>query len=152
MKRAVTTILAYQMVACGVLATTFSCNPCGTMGAGTTVNVTEKEFTVTPDVVTAAAGCVTFHVSNTGNDTHEFLVIKTDLAEDALPTESDGSYEENGPGTELLDEISEIAPGASADLTLNLAAGKYVLICNMVDLDEAEVHYQLGMHAAFTVQ
>jgi len=120
----------------------------------TTVNVTLQEFSVSPDVSSVPAGRVKFHVSNIGEDMHEFLVIRTDLAPDMLPTEANGSYMDDGPGTDLLDEIELVPSGESRDLDINLSAGKYVLICNMVheEGDELEVHYQLGMHTAFTVE
>jgi uncharacterized cupredoxin-like copper-binding protein len=121
----------------------------------TTVNVTLKEFSVTPDVSSAPAGHINFHVSNIGEDMHEFLVIRTDLAPDMLPTEANGSYLEDGPGTDLLDEIDLVPSGESRDLGIDLTPGNYVLICNMVhteDNGDIEVHYQLGMHTAFTVQ
>lgn len=120
-----------------------------------TVGVTLAEFSVTPDQASVDAGRITFHVSNTGEDMHEFLVIKTDLAPDMLPTEDNGSYLEDGPGTDLLDEIELVPSGESRDLTIDLSAGNYVLICNMVHVEddgEIEVHYQLGMRTAFTVQ
>jgi len=128
--------------------------PTPTVIAGTTVNVTLVEFSVTPDQATAPPGHVTFHVTNNGEDMHEFLVIKTDLAPDMLPTETNGSYEEDGPGTDLLDEIELIPSGESRDLGIDLEAGHYVLICNMVhqEEDELEVHYQLGMRTSFTVE
>jgi uncharacterized cupredoxin-like copper-binding protein len=122
---------------------------------GTTVNVTLKEFSVTPDQPSVPAGHVRFHVSNTGEDMHEFLVIRTDLAPDMLPTETNGSYLEDGPGTDLLDEIDLVPSGESRDLEIDLTAGNYVLICNMVHVEDngdVEVHYQLGMRTAFTVQ
>jgi hypothetical protein len=120
----------------------------------TTINVTLRELSVTPQSATTLAGHITFDVTNVGEDMHEFLVIKTNLAPDALPTEDDGSYEENGPGTELLDEIEEIDPGDTAHLSLDLDTGNYVLICNMVHVEddgEVEVHYALGMRTAFAV-
>jgi hypothetical protein len=49
------------------------------------VNVTLREFSVTVDQATVPHGSVTFHATNTGTVPHEFLVIKTDLAPDALP-------------------------------------------------------------------
>ncbi len=119
-------------------------------GPASPVNVTLREFSVTPDRSSAPAGRIRFHVTNAGTEGHEFLVIKTDLAPDALPTEPNGSYEENGPGTQLLDEIEFIPPGESADLILDLEAGNYVLICNIVN--GPAVHYAFGMHAAFTVE
>jgi len=121
---------------------------------GTTVNVALREYSVTPDRTTAPSGNVTFDVSNLGSEPHEFLVIKTNLAPANLPIEINGSYEEDGAGTDLIDEIELILPGGSEDLTLDLSAGKYVLICNMVHVEgiTVEAHYALGMRAAFTVQ
>ena len=121
----------------------------------TTVNVTLMEFHVTPDQSSVPAGHVKFHVSNIGEDMHEFLVIRTDLAPDMLPTEANGSYLDDGPGTDLLEEIPLVPSGESRDLDIDLAAGHYVLICNMVHTEDdgtVEVHYQLGMRTAFTVE
>lgn len=126
----------------------------GSCGTAATVNVTLREFMVTPDRPSAPQGNITFHVANAGTEDHEFLVLRTDLPADALPQNEDGSYMEDGPGTELIDEIEEFPAGTSEDLTLSLAAGDYVLLCNRVEIDddEVEAHYALGMFAAFTVQ
>ncbi len=43
-----------------------------------------------------------------------------------------------------------IAVGETKDLTISLAIGDYVLICNMVE--DGESHYQEGMRTAFTVE
>lgn len=127
----------------------------GETGGGTTVDVTVQEFAVLPAQESAPAGDVTFAVTNTGpEDTHEFVVFKTDLAPDALPTASDGSVDEEGEGVELIDEIEDIAVGDSPTLTVSLDAGSYVLICNIVEEegDETIVHYQQGMRTGFTVE
>lgn len=120
----------------------------GNLG-GTVIDVSVKEFSVTLDAASAPAGLVTFRVKNNGTVTHEFLVIKTDLAPDALPTEDNGSYQEDGPGTELLNEIPGMNPGQTKTLALTLEAGNYVLICNMVN--QGVAHYAQGMRTAFTV-
>jgi len=140
-------------VACASLLTLASCSD-DDDGGSKSVNVMLQEFSITLDRDSAHPGNVTFDVSNVGEDEHEFLVIRTDLAPDALPTEENGSYEEDGEGTVLLDEIESITPGNHAELTLDLEAGSYVLICNMVHVEddgEVEVHYALGMRTAFTV-
>jgi hypothetical protein len=133
----------------GVMACNDSTTP-----SPVTVNVTLREFNISLDRASAPRGTVIFHVTNAGEDTHEFLVIRTDRAPDALPTEADGSYEENGSGTQLLQEIEEVPPGTTRDLTIDLTEGNHVLICNMV-MTEAdgtvEVHYALGMRTAFRV-
>ena len=98
------------------------------------------------------SGEVTFNVTNKGpDDTHEFVVIKTDLAPDALPTDANGAVEEEGAGMEVIDEIEDIAVGQAPSLTVTLEPGSYVLICNIFDEEEQEAHYSMGMRAPFTV-
>ena len=124
-------------------------------GGGTTVAVTVQEFAVIPAVSSAPGGDVTFDVTNEGpDDTHEFVVFKTDLAPDALPTVADGSVDEEGEGVELIDEIEDIAVGDTPTLTVSLEAGTYVFICNIVEEEGGETisHYQQGMRVAFTVE
>jgi len=113
----------------------------------TTVDVTVQEFAVIPAESSAPAGDVT-------DDTHEFVVFKTDLAPDALPTAADGSVDEEGEGVELIDEIEDIAVGDTPTLTVTLDAGSYVFICNIVEEEGGETiaHYQQGMRVAFTVE
>jgi uncharacterized cupredoxin-like copper-binding protein len=121
----------------------------------TTVDVTVQEFAVIPASTSAPAGDVTFDVTNEGpDDTHEFVVFKTDLAPDALPTAADGSVDEAGEGVELIDEIEDIAVGDTPTLTVTLDAGSYVFICNIVEEEGGETiaHYQQGMRVAFTVE
>lgn len=127
----------------------------GCSGDGTTVDVTVQEFAVIPASSSAPAGDVTFDVTNEGpDDTHEFVVFKTDLAPDALPTAEDGSVDEEGEGVELIDEIEDIAVGDTPTLNVSLDAGSYVFICNIVEEEGGETisHYQQGMRVAFTVE
>ena len=120
--------------------------------AGTTVDVTLQEWSVNPAQSSAPAGAITFNVTNNGPaDIHEFVVIKTDLAPLELPTDETGTVVEGGEGMEVKDEIEDIEVGASADLTVQLDAGAYLLICNIYSEDEQEAHYQMGMVAPFTV-
>ena len=54
-----------------------------------------------------------------------------------------------------LDEIDDVPPGQTKQLSIDLAKGNYVVICNMVHVEadgSIEVHYQLGMHEAFRVE
>ena len=121
----------------------------------TTVDVTVQEFAIIPASSSAPAGDVTFDVTNEGpDDVHEFVVFKTDLAPDALPTAADGSVDEEGEGIELIDEIEDIAVGDTPTLTVTLDAGSYVFICNIVEEEDGETiaHYQQGMRVAFTVE
>jgi uncharacterized cupredoxin-like copper-binding protein len=106
------------------------------------VDVTLEDFTISLDEASAPAGEVTFNVENKGPSTHEFVVIQTDLAPDALPTDDTGDVSEDELAP--LDEIEDIEDGATPDLTVELEAGDYVLLCNIPG------HYRQGMYAAFT--
>jgi uncharacterized cupredoxin-like copper-binding protein len=123
----------------------------GSPAAGA-VAVTLQEWAVLPAATSAAAGDVTFQVSNTGpEDVHEFVVLKTDLDAAALPTDDTGAVDEAGEGIEVVDEIEDIPVGESQDLMVSLEAGKYVLLCNIYSEDEQEAHYELGMRTNFAV-
>jgi uncharacterized cupredoxin-like copper-binding protein len=125
----------------------------GEDGGGSTVEVTLQEFAVIPAAASAPAGSITFEATNDGpEDDHELVVIRTDLAPDALPTVDNGSVDEEGEGVEAIDEIAEFPPGETQSLTVDLAAGNYVLICNVYTESEQESHYQEGMRVAFTVE
>jgi len=125
----------------------------GATGLKTTVEVSEQEFAILPAADSAPAGDVTFDVTNTGPDeVHEFVVLATDLAADALPTNKDGSADEEGAGIKPVDEIEDIAVGDTPTLTVSLAPGSYVLICNIVDEDTGTSHYHAGMRIGFTVE
>ena len=146
---AVLPVVALLASAC----TSASPSPGGGGGDATTVNVTLQEWSVLPEVASADAGEITFHVTNDGpEDVHEFVVIKTDLARGDLPTDETGSVDEEGEGMEVVDEIEDLAVGASEDLTVTLEAGTYVLLCNIYSEDEDESHYAMGMHTGFTAE
>lgn len=137
----------------GAALASWSCNDNNL--SDSTVNVTLREFSVTTEQRAAPEGRVTFHVTNAGTVPHEFLVIRTDLGADRLPMNADGSYQEDGPGTRLINEIDEIDPGTSKDLSVDLDNDSYVLICNMVHDDgtgRVLAHYSLGMRTAFEVR
>ena len=118
----------------------------------TTIDVTLQEWSVVPSAASAPAGDVTFAVTNDGpDDIHEFVVLKTDLDPADLPTDEHGAVTEDGEGIEVVDEIEDIPVGESAELTVTLDAGSYVVLCNIYDESEDEAHYQMGMRTAFEV-
>lgn len=119
---------------------------------GTAVDVSLLEYAIAPDPNSVAAGPVTFNANNIGGEKHEMVIVKTNLAADALPTLDDGSVDESQ--VESVGEVADLAAGDSGSVTVNLAAGNYVLICNIVEemaQGELHVHYQQGMRAAFAV-
>jgi uncharacterized cupredoxin-like copper-binding protein len=117
----------------------------GSCGGGGGIEVTLADFTITPAETSGAAGELTFDDTNDAEQTHEFVVFKTDLAPDALPTDDEGLVDEAGEGVELIDEIEDVTGGSTQSLTVNLDAGNYVFICNLPG------HYAQGMHASFSV-
>jgi uncharacterized cupredoxin-like copper-binding protein len=120
----------------------------GGSGGGNNVSATEKDFSISLDSSTASSGSVTFDIKNEGPSLHEFVVFKTDLAEDQLPTKTESGatiVDEEGQGVQHIDEVEDINPDATEQLTVNLQPGKYVVICNL------PAHYMQGMHASLTV-
>lgn len=120
----------------------------------TNVDVTVGNFFVRPAMNTALEGAVNFRVYNGGTETHEFVVVKTDLTAEQLPMNADGSFNEAGAGVEVIDEIESVAPGNTEQLSVNLDAGHYILLCNRVETEangEVVSHFQHGMHVDFNV-
>jgi hypothetical protein len=127
----------------------------GTPVVGTEVSVNLSEYIVAPDPASVPPGPVAFVAHNIGGTEHELVVFKTDLAADALPTADDGSVDELAEGVELIDEVEEIAAGSDGEVDVDLEAGNYVLICNVVQENEdgsTVIHYAEGMYAAFAVE
>lgn len=115
--------------------------------SGGLVTAKESEFKLELSATSAAAGSVTFQINNAGAVVHEFVVLKTDVAADKLSVDaSTGAVSEETPGLTVVDEVEDIAVGASPSLTVDLPAGHYVLICNVPG------HYAGGMHADFTTR
>ncbi|MFB6136360.1 MAG: twin-arginine translocation signal domain-containing protein [Halobacteriaceae archaeon] len=113
----------------------------------TTVQATLTDYDVALSRTSLPAGEVTFDVENEADQVHEFVVFATDRAEGDLPTTDGGSeVDEDAPGLELVDEVEDVAGGASATLTVDFEPGHYVGICNIPG------HYELGMHAGFAVE
>ena len=91
---------------------------------GETIDISETEFALDPSEASAAAGEVTFAITNDGEIPHN------------LEIEGDG-----------VEEVSEtIEGGASTDLTVELAAGTYEMYCNIGD------HADQGMEGEVTIE
>ena len=112
----------------------------------TTVDVGLTEFTVSPSPESASAGSVTFNVSNDSDvQSHNLKVIRTDLDPDALPVE-EAAFAVDEDQVDVVASSSDMATGSTEEVTADLEAGSYVLICNVPS------HYQSGMTVAFTVE
>lgn len=106
------------------------------------VELTEAPPSVTASSNTTAAGATTFEVANVGAIAHEFVVIRTDLAADALPVTGDTV---DLSALDVVADSDEFAAGTGGTVTADLLEGSYVLICNVPG------HYGLGMRTALTV-
>ncbi len=97
---------------------------------------------------TANAGEITFEVHNEGRESHELVIIRTDLAADALPFAdvSNTLVDEEAAG-EKIGEIEEFRGGGATEVaSFTLTPGRYALICNLF------LHYKQGMFAELTVE
>ncbi|WP_217906278.1 hypothetical protein [Vibrio natriegens] len=97
------------------------------------------------DRPSAVAGQVTFEVINSSKTlVHEMLVIKVDNFHESLPYQTN---EKRVIEDKVQDfgEVSELEPGQSGTLTVNLKPGKYLLLCNI------PTHYEMGMFIPFIV-
>ncbi len=149
-RRKCVTLLAASLTAFGLVL-----GGCADSDSGAViVNADLDEYSIALDKPSARAGKVKFMVNNQGEEVHEFVVLKTDYAPADLPREPDGDADERAAGVIVIDEIEDISPGETAELTLNLDRGNYVIICNLVTEENGMLmhHYPLGMYTGFTVE
>lgn len=94
---------------------------------------------------TIAAGHVTFEVVNNSKDTiHEMVVSPLKSDDEILPyIKDENRVDEEKAGH--LGEVSELDPGQSGELGIDLKAGKYILYCNIPG------HFVSGMWTVLTV-
>lgn len=112
--------------------------------AGNTLEVVLVDFAVRPAASAVPAGAVTFAVRNGSAETgHELVVIRSDVEPGALP-QVEGRVDETQ--VEIVGEVEGLGAGAEGSTTIDLSAGRYLLICNIAG------HYALGMVAPLTVQ
>jgi uncharacterized cupredoxin-like copper-binding protein len=122
------------------VALALAASPIGASGAKTVVTVRLKEFKVLPAPVRAKRGVVVFSVRNVGKVAHELVVLKTKLAPGKLRVKRGRAILVSRVG-----RVGPLKPRVSRALTLTLAAGKYVLLCNLPG------HYQAGQRIGFAV-
>jgi len=129
-------------------AATLALAACGGGAAASpphSATATVGEFKIALDTAKLAAGQESLSIKNDGKITHEFVVVRTDFAAEALPTGSDGGVDEEATDVSHIDEVEDILAGSTGSLTVSLPAGKYVVFCNLPG------HYKGGMHAAIEV-
>ncbi|MGH2594826.1 MAG: sulfocyanin-like copper-binding protein [Actinomycetota bacterium] len=94
-------------------------------------------------------GTVSFIVTNSGTQTHEFVVLRTDSPAGSFPIVSfEGEanrIDEDAKGVTNVGETGDMKAGTTKSLSLDLAPGHYALVCNLPG------HYAMGMHQDFNV-
>jgi hypothetical protein len=108
-----------------------ACAGLGAAGAGaTTADVSLIEWDI-KGPATVKAGKVTLNITNTGGNKHEMVLVKGDSF-DALPKLPNGAVDETKlEAGALLGRIEKLDGNKSCSTTVDLAAGKYVMLCNI---------------------
>jgi hypothetical protein len=130
------------------------CEPVGDIStADVEVDVELSEWLITapPEAEGGAVGVV---AKNIGAEPHEVVVIQLDSAAD-LPLDEIGALDESAlPEGALIGEIEPFPAGDTCTGVFELAAGPYVLVCNIVETEEdgtVESHLALGMVTELTI-
>lgn len=146
-KNAVAGAMLAALAACALVA------PAGAATATATevkVNLWNKNdgsqgMTVSTDHV--KAGKVKFEVRNdSDNMVHEFLILKTSMKFEQFPKDPENpAVVDEGKLKGAKELSSDLNPGSSGTLTMDLKPGRYVVFCNQPG------HFDGGMHLVFTV-
>jgi hypothetical protein len=77
------------------------------------------------------AGKVGINITNTGGNPHEMVLVKGDNF-DALPKLANGAVDETKLAAgALIGRTEKLAGNKSCTTTVDLAPGKYVMLCNI---------------------
>ena len=97
-------------------------------------------------VDTVKAGEITFEALNSSKDTiHEMIITRLRDLSRLFPYNNSESRIDEDKMPDILGEVSELDPGKTAALRLDLLPGKYLLFCNIPG------HFTSGMWTIFTV-
>ncbi len=115
------------------------------------VEVTLKDFRfVVP--ATMPSGPLIMQMINQGAQTHQMVLLK--LASGKTASEVPAYLQSSSgppPGT-VVGGLAVLGVGKTAWLVVDLAAGKYVMVCTLLDPASGKSHAELGMLTSFTVQ
>jgi uncharacterized cupredoxin-like copper-binding protein len=120
------------------------------VGMGMRANMKMAMMGIDIDKKTMAAGKVTFEVTNVSKETQHEMLISPIATEDAVLSfaENENRVDEEKSGD--LGEVSELEPGKSGALTLELKPGLCNLFCNIPAHYMA--HYMMGMWTILKVE
>ena len=118
--------------------------------AATTIKVTEAgegggAMSVKLEPATVAAGPATFEAMNDAmGEEHEMIVVRLKAPDQEIPVDS-SKHRVDEAALASLGEVSDLKPGASGKLQVDLKAGTYLVFCNL------KGHYEAGMASKLTV-
>ena len=116
------------------------------MGMGSVgANMAMAMLGVKADVKTVHAGTVTFKVTNASKDIIHEMILSPVAADGAALPYSSADYKVIEDAAGHLGEVSEMDPGKTGTLTIDLKPGKYILYCNI------PAHFMNGMWTEITV-
>lgn len=116
------------------------------LGMGMKADMKMAIMSIEIDQKSVPAGKVTFEVTNVSKETiHEMLVAPVADENAVLPfVENENRVDEEK--TADLGEVSELEPGKSGALTVEMKPGFYILYCNIPG------HYMAGMWTTLKVE
>jgi hypothetical protein len=108
-----------------------ACSGLGAAGTGaSTIDVSLLEWDI-KSPASVKSGKVTMNVKNDGKNPHELAIVKGESYE-ALPKLANGAVDEPKlTAGDLLGRTQKLKGGEVCGATLDLAPGKYVLVCNI---------------------
>jgi hypothetical protein len=97
------------------------------------------------------AGRHTIRIENAGPQEHEVVIVKLDSGKEAMDFAKWGEKLVGKPPGTLHGGVSGIMPGDKAFVEVDLAPGKYGLICFVPDSKDGKMHAHHGMAKTVTV-
>ena len=114
--------------------------------AARALDVRLRDYAIGTSKHLVRAGAVSLSVTNYGPETHELVVVQTDLDPTALPLQPDGlTVDEYSPKLHEITSLEGIRLGQTQRRSIELRPGHYVLFCNL------EGHYLGLMYVAIDV-
>lgn len=116
------------------------------LGMGMKAGITKAAMGISINPKSVLHGKVKFNVTNSSNKViHEMIL--SPISDEAKPlTYVDAENRVNEEASIHLGEVSELDPGKSGSLTVDVKPGKYILYCNLPG------HYMAGMWTVLQVR
>lgn len=128
-----------------------TCSPVGADLAGratTKLDVVLADFSISPGILEAPAGVITFATRNAGTENHELAFLP---GGGEVPMTSAGKPDEKALEKAGAFELEAYGPGQSCNATYELKPGRYTVFCIVTGADGL-THYAKGMRGQLTVR